>query len=123
VSAQFSPDGTLLVTTVGEDFAAFRTESEPTARIWDAKTGKLLAALEGHTAPLHGAAFSPDGEFLVTASGDHTAKVWDCRPEGRSPAEIADLVKRFIPLRLEGGRVVLADPEAEPGPPASARHD
>ena len=33
--------------------------------------------LEGHSASVNFAAFSPDGKRIVTASGDTTARVWD----------------------------------------------
>jgi len=38
---------------------------------------QLLARLEGHTDSVWQAAFSPDGQRIVTASGDHTARVWN----------------------------------------------
>ena len=38
LSAEFSPDGTHIVTA----------SSDRTARLWDAETGRLLHALEGH---------------------------------------------------------------------------
>jgi WD40 repeat protein len=36
-----------------------------------------LAVLSGHDGPVIGAAFSPDGTRVITASGDRTARVWD----------------------------------------------
>ena len=33
--------------------------------------------LTGHEGDVKSAAFSPDGQQIVTGSGDHTAKVWD----------------------------------------------
>jgi WD40 repeat protein len=36
-----------------------------------------LVTLRGHSAPVYGVAFSPDGKRLATASDDNTAKVWD----------------------------------------------
>jgi hypothetical protein len=38
---------------------------------------QLLVALEGHTGSIVYAAFSPDGQWVVTASDDHTARVWN----------------------------------------------
>jgi WD40 repeat protein len=67
--AAFSPDGTRIVTASYDD----------SARVWDAKTGSLVAELLGHTDRILGVAFSPDGTRIVTASADHTARVWDAQ--------------------------------------------
>jgi WD40 repeat protein len=48
----------------------------PLARVWNVANGQLLASLVGHTAPVRQAAFSPDGQRIVTASGDKTAGVY-----------------------------------------------
>jgi len=37
----------------------------------------VLHTLQGHTGLVHSVAFSPDGKFIVTGSGDHTARLWD----------------------------------------------
>jgi WD40 repeat protein/CHAT domain-containing protein len=39
--------------------------------------GQLLVTLNGHTASVRSAAFSPDGLLVVTASEDDTARVWN----------------------------------------------
>ena len=65
--AEFSPDGTLIV-TAGHDRIA---------RIWNAVDGSMLGMLEGHTGSIGSAAFSPDGKRIVTGSADGTARVWD----------------------------------------------
>jgi WD40 repeat protein len=65
-SFAFSPDGRLLATG----------SRDLTARIWSARTGKLL-----HVLPHHGYVlsedFSRDGRSLVTASSDGAGYVWD----------------------------------------------
>jgi WD40 repeat protein len=49
--------------------------------VWDAATGQELLTLRGHSGPVYGVAYSPDGKRLATASSDHTAKVWDAASE------------------------------------------
>lgn len=66
-SARFAPAGDLVVTGSGRD----------SARVWNARTGKLLLKLEGHKSAVLDAAFSPSGDRIVTASADQGARVWD----------------------------------------------
>ncbi len=49
--------------------------------VWDATSGQPLHALLGYEDDVLSAAFSPDGSRIVTASGDHTARVWDVTSE------------------------------------------
>jgi WD40 repeat protein len=49
--------------------------ADGTARLWNL-SGEELAVLEGHTDWVWSAAFSPDGERLLTASDDGTARLW-----------------------------------------------
>lgn len=82
LSIAFSPDSASLVTT-SDDFDA---------RVWDTASGALRYLIDGHCeatrkttpepwnpwgCPLYHAAFSADGALLATASGDHSARLWD----------------------------------------------
>jgi WD40 repeat protein len=42
-----------------------------------AKPADVLATLAGHTETVYGITFTPDGKHVVTASFDHTLKLWD----------------------------------------------
>ncbi|MEV7007744.1 AAA family ATPase [Streptosporangium sp. NPDC051022] len=67
-SAVFSPDGTMLASTGGDN----------TVRLWDAATRRQIGApLVNHTEFVAAVAFSPDGKVLATAAGNGTARLWD----------------------------------------------
>jgi WD40 repeat protein len=75
-SAQFSPDGSRIVTASYDN----------TAQVWDVATGKALGETMRHEHSVVSAQFSPDGSRIVTAirdgrivteSWDNTAQAWD----------------------------------------------
>jgi WD40 repeat protein len=64
----FSPGGRLVATAGPE-----------TARIWDTSPGRFgrpVAVLRGHLDLITDVAFAPDGEALLTASDDGSARLW-----------------------------------------------
>jgi WD40 repeat protein len=64
----FSRDGTSIATAgVYERYV----------RLWDAKTGRLLRSLAGHTMGTTGVAFSPDGTILATVGNDGMGRLWN----------------------------------------------
>ena len=69
LAVDYSPDGTRLA-TAGVDGIA---------KVWDATTTEELLVLVGHTDRIHSIAYSPDGRFIATSSGNIGAsvKVWD----------------------------------------------
>jgi WD40 repeat protein/tRNA A-37 threonylcarbamoyl transferase component Bud32 len=83
-SAIFSPDGERVLMSanggsreIRYKSGAVRVYTSNVARIWDARTGKELLVLRGHSGPITSVAFSPDGRRIVTSSRDQTARVWD----------------------------------------------
>ncbi|XP_013789989.1 notchless protein homolog 1-like [Limulus polyphemus] len=48
-------------------------------KLWDAKTGKYLAALRGHVQAVYQISWSADSRLLVSGSADSTLKVWDLK--------------------------------------------
>ena len=91
-SAQFSPDGTRLVTA----------SDDKTARLWETESGKLLATLQGHEGAVYSAQFSPDGKRIVTGSDDKTARLWTILPPsaGAPPEWFRDFLHYLAQQRL-----------------------
>jgi WD40 repeat protein len=98
----FSPDGRRLASAGFHDDNQCRSLGE--VRVWDAHTGRQLAALEGGPGEngTYGLAFSPDGTRLATAHGDRTVKVWDvANLIGRARAK--EPTGRLLPTKAPAG--------------------
>jgi WD40 repeat protein len=69
----YSPD-TTLIATGGFDG---RRAAEHPIKIWDAKTGKLVATLKGHTHDVLCLAWTKDGKTLISGSWDSPIRTWN----------------------------------------------
>ncbi len=78
--AAFSRDGKRMV-TINEDMAS----------VSDTLTWETVAELRGHSDQINSAGFSPDGRFIVTASDDKTALVWDAETGAREIGLFGDV--------------------------------
>jgi hypothetical protein len=70
--AEFSPDGSRLVTCFADELL-----TKCDAQVWDAATGRAVGLPLKHGDGVRFASFSPDGRRVVTASEDFTAIIWD----------------------------------------------
>ena len=66
-----------------------------------------LLTLKGHNTNVNSASFSPDGSRIVTASNDHTAKVWDARSLRQSSRSRGHMVGTSLAsFTTDGSQVV-----------------
>jgi WD40 repeat protein len=71
-SLAFSPDGQILAS--GGSF------EHSNIQLWSAGSGALLRVLENPSGGIHRLSFSPDSQYLVSASYNGTLRLWGIRP-------------------------------------------
>lgn len=63
----FAPDDPQILASCSDD---------KTIKVWNRRTNKSLS-LRGHTDPVRTIAFSPNGRYLISGSGDQTVLIWE----------------------------------------------
>ena len=97
--------------------------ADNTVKLWEARSGKLLRTLEGHTESVDIVAFSPDGRLLASKSHDHTIRLWSCET-WETVAVIPEPTQHglWIPaLAFHPTLPLLATAGSEPGTPEDER--
>ncbi|KAG1856735.1 quinon protein alcohol dehydrogenase-like superfamily [Suillus subluteus] len=72
----YSPD-TTLIATGGSNGPATNRHGNCSVKIWDAKTGELVATLKGHTIAVRCLAWAADGKTLISGSYDYSIRTWN----------------------------------------------
>ena len=90
-------------------------------KLWDAETGAEKYSLRDHQAAVGSLAFSPDGQWLASGSGDKTVKIRDAAT-GQAVRTLAGLGQGVFVLaysRTESGSPWAAAPCCSPPNPAT----
>ncbi|MDQ3652887.1 MAG: WD40 repeat domain-containing protein [Acidobacteriota bacterium] len=84
-SAAFGPDPNHKF----KDEFIVTADSDGYVRVWDVKSKTEVLVINGHNDAVKSAMFSPDASYIITASEDQTARVWNpCRDEKKVNDEI-----------------------------------
>jgi WD40 repeat protein len=102
----YSPD-TTLIATGGRDEPWNIKPTESSVKVWDAKTGKLVATLEGHTDAVTYLAWIKDGKTLISGSYDCSIRTWDTT-KWQQTAVLVELTDWVIAIAISPNDRILA---------------
>jgi WD40 repeat protein len=133
----YSPDGRMLATTSTVEDQTGSATGAADVHLWDTETGAPLGTLRGHKDEIIALDFAPDGDKVVSASLDGTARIWDVAGQGsalvlddRIPARAPPFVvavafspdgNKVATSHSEGGHIRLWD--ASNGEPLTTLRD
>jgi WD40 repeat protein len=92
---EFSPDGRFVVSKV-----------DRTVQIWNAETGQMRIMMSEYTGQINNVRLSADGQYLVTASKDRTARIWS--DEAAEEVRFLDVAGRSVAFSPDGLRFATA---------------
>lgn len=72
----FSPDGKNVLIGNG-DLSDTSDIDRNVVQMWTTEDAKELRSFRGHLTSINAVAVSSDGNYLLTGSDDHTARLWD----------------------------------------------
>ena len=111
-NVSFSPNGKQILASEG-DIISFR-DGDKATQVWDVAAKRRLLVLNGHKKDIFLAAFSVDGNRIVTSSGDGTARLWNSRT-GKTIAVFKGREKKGFLVRFGPKGAFLATSEIEGG--------
>jgi WD40 repeat protein len=75
---------------------------DQTARLWDGATARPLGGSMQHQGPVMAVAFRPDGNAVLTASGDNTVCLWPIAERPEDFDRVTTWVQSIRGLDLDG---------------------
>ncbi|KAG2070646.1 WD40 repeat-like protein [Suillus decipiens] len=73
----YSPDASMFATAGHDELSPASLTYESAVKIWDEKTGELVATLKGHTNWVWCLAWTADGKTLISGSVDCSIRTWN----------------------------------------------
>jgi WD40 repeat protein len=76
LTLEWSPGGTMIASGSGTDKVGMHNIPENMIKIWDFASDSVIAELTGHQDGVMNVKWSPDGQYIASASDDKTIMIW-----------------------------------------------
>jgi WD40 repeat protein len=101
-TAAISPDGNTIISGNSNNI-----------QLWDAKTGKIIRTIEGHSDWFQSVIISPDNKTLVSLNSNNTINIWD-KNTGKRNRLIKDKWVSSIAISPDGKTIVTGSWDDKP---------